>query len=104
MDISKKLKVGSTCPLCNENHDVEGCVFFLQQTLKNDVSYFIRENYVMDVLKKSPRSIIQNLVQTEEYARYAMVNIQQHFMDMLERKSEIIIKRMIVKIHQMELM
>ena len=77
---------------------------FYRRHWKNEVSYFIRENYVMDVLKKSPRSIIQNLVQTEEYARYEMANIQQHFMDMLERKSEIIIKRMIVQIHQMELM
>ena len=77
---------------------------FYSKHWKNEVSYFIRENYVMDVLKKSPRSIIQNLVQTEEYARYEMANIQQHFMDMLERKSEIIIKRMIVQIHQMELM
>ena len=77
---------------------------FYSRHWKNEVSYFIRENYVMDVLKKSPRSIIQNLVQTEEYARYEMANIQQHFMDMLERKSEIIIKRMIVQIHQMELM
>ena len=76
---------------------------FYSRHWKNEVSYFIRENYVMDVLKKSPRSIIQNLVQTEEYARYEMANIQQHFMDMLERKSEIIIKRMIVQIHQMEL-
>ena len=77
---------------------------FYSRHWKNEVSYFIRENYVMDVLKKSPRSIIQNLVQTEEYARYEMANIQQHFMDMLERKSEIRIKRMIVQIHQMELM
>ena len=77
---------------------------FYSRHWKNEVSYFIRENYVMDVLKKSPRSIIQNLVQTGEYARYEMANIQQHFMDMLERKSEIIIKRMIVQIHQMELM
>ena len=77
---------------------------FYSRHWKNEVSYFIRENYVMDVLKKSPRSIIQNLVQTEEYARYEMANIQQHFMDMLERKGEIIIKRMIVQIHQMELM
>ena len=77
---------------------------FYSRHWKNEVSYFIRQNYVRDVLKKSPRSIIQNLVQTEEYARYEMANIQQHFMDMLERKSEIIIKRMIVQIHQMELM
>ena len=34
VDISKKLKVGNRCPLCNENHDIEDCVFFLQQTLK----------------------------------------------------------------------
>ena len=58
----------------------------------------------MDVLKKSPRSIMQNLVQIEEYAKYAMANIKQHFMDMLERKSKMIIKRMIVQIHQMKLM
>ena len=58
----------------------------------------------MDVLKKSPRSIMQNLVQTEEYARYTMANIQQHFMDMLERKRKMIMKRMIVQIHQMQLM
>ena len=77
---------------------------FYSRHWKNEVSYFIRENYVMDVFKKSPRSIMQNLVQTEEYARYAMANIQQHFMDMLERKSEMIIKRMIVQTHQMELM
>ena len=100
VNISKKLKVGSRCPLCNENHDIEACVFF--RHWKNEVSYFISENYVMDVLKKLPISIIQNLVQTEEHARYAMANIQQHFMDMLERKSKIIIKRMIVQIHQME--
>ena len=77
---------------------------FYSRHWKNEVSYFTRENYVMDVFKKSPRSIMQNLVQTEEYARYAMANIQQHFMDMLERKSEMIIKRMIVQTHQMELM
>ena len=58
----------------------------------------------MDVLKKLPRSIMQSLVQTEEYAKYEMARIQQHFMDILERKSKIIIKRMIVQIHQMELM
>ena len=34
VNISKKLKVGSRCPLCNENHDIEVCVFFLQQTLE----------------------------------------------------------------------
>ena len=38
---------------------------------------------------------MQNLVQTKEYAKYAIGNIQQHFMDMLERKSEIIIKSII---------
>ena len=58
----------------------------------------------MDILKKSPRSIMQNFVQTEEYARYAMANIQQDFIDMLERKSKMIIKRMIVQIHQMKLL
>ena len=34
VDISKKLKVGNRCPLCSENHDIEDCVFFLQQTLE----------------------------------------------------------------------
>ena len=34
VDISKKLKVGNRCPVCNENHDNEDCVFFLQQTLE----------------------------------------------------------------------
>ena len=63
---------------------------------KNKVSYFIRENYVKDVLKKSPRSIMQNLVQTEEYAKYVIANMQQNFMHMLERKSKMIIKRIIV--------
>ena len=77
---------------------------FYSRHWKNEVSYFIRENYVMNVLKKSLRSIMQNPVQTEEYARYAMANIQKHFMDMLERKSKMIIKRMIAQIHQMELM
>ena len=66
---------------------------FYSRHWKNEVSYFIRKNYVMDVLKKSPRSIMQNLVQTEEYAKYAMANIQQHFMDMLERKSKMIFKK-----------
>ena len=65
---------------------------------------FLGENYAMDVLKKSPRSIMKNFMQTEEYARYAMANIQQHFMDMLERKSKMIIKRMIVQMHQMGFM
>ena len=77
---------------------------FYSRHWKNEVSYFIRENYVMDVLKKSLWSIMQNLVQTEEYARYAIANIQQHFMDMSERKSKMIIKRMVVQIHQIELM
>ena len=63
---------------------------------KNKVSYFIRENYVKDVLKKSPRSIMQNLVQTEEYAKYVIANMQLNFMHMLERKSKMIIKRIIV--------
>ena len=63
---------------------------------KNKVSYFTRENYVKDVLKKSPRSIMQNLVQTEEYAKYVIANMQQNFMHMLERKSKMIIKRIIV--------
>ena len=58
----------------------------------------------MDVLKKSPRLIMQNLQQTEEYAKYAIENIQQHFMDMLERKSKMISNRMIKQIHQMELL
>ena len=58
----------------------------------------------MDVLKKLPRSIVQNLVQIKEDARYAMTNIQQHFMDMSERKSKRIFERMIAQIHQMELM
>ena len=53
----------------------------------------------MDVLKKSPRSIMQNLVQIIEDARYAMANIQQDFMDMSERKSKRIIERMIAQIH-----
>ena len=56
----------------------------------------------MDVLKKSPKSIMQNLVQIIEDARYAMANIQQDFMDMSERKSKRIIERMIAQIHQME--
>ena len=50
----------------------------------------------MDVLKKSPRSIMQNLVQTQEYVKYAMVSIQhgkQQFMDMLKRKRKVIIKK-----------
>ena len=34
VDISEKLKVGDRCPVCNENHDIEDCVFFLQQTLE----------------------------------------------------------------------
>ena len=58
----------------------------------------------MDVLKKSPRSIMENLEQTEEYAKYAMANIQQHLTHMLERKSKMIIKRMMVQIYQIELM
>ena len=62
---------------------------FYSRHWKNEVSYFIRENYVMHVLKKSPRSLMQNLVQTEKYARYAMAIIQQHF---IERKSRMIIK------------
>ena len=77
---------------------------FYSRHWKNEVSYFITENYVVDVLKMSSRSTMQNLVQTEEYAKYAISNIQQHFMDMLERNSKMIIKRMIVQIHQMELM
>ena len=60
---------------------------FYSRHWKNKVSYFIRENYVMDVLKKSPRNIMQNLAQTEEYAKHVMANIQQHLMDMLERKT-----------------
>ena len=28
VDISKKLKVGNRCPVYNENHDIEDCVFF----------------------------------------------------------------------------
>ena len=40
---------------------------FYSRHWKNEVSYFIRENYVVNVLKKSPRNIMQNLVQTEEY-------------------------------------
>ena len=34
VDITKKLKVGNRCPLCNENHGIEDCVFFLQETLE----------------------------------------------------------------------
>ena len=30
----KDEKVGNRCTLCNENHDIEDCVFFLQQTLE----------------------------------------------------------------------
>ena len=77
---------------------------FYSRHWKNEVRFFIRENYVMDVLKKLPMSTMQNLVQTDEYAKYAMANIQQHFMNMLEIKSKMIIKRMIVQIHQMDLM
>ena len=39
---------------------------------------------------------MQNLVQTEEYAKYVIANMQQNFMDMLERKSKMIIKTIIV--------
>ena len=28
------MKIGITCPLCNKTHDIEDCVFFLQQTLE----------------------------------------------------------------------
>ena len=77
---------------------------FYSRHWKDEVSYFTRENYVMNFLEKSPRSIMQNLVQTEEYAKYATSKVQQHFMDMLERKNKMILKRMIVQIHQMELM
>ena len=69
---------------------------FYSRHWKDEVSYFIRENYVMNFLEKSPRSIMQNLVQTEEYAKYVIANMQQNFMDMLERKSKMIIKRIIV--------
>ena len=118
VDISKKLKVVNRCPVCNENHDIKNCVcvfffyffvlfiffvvvvVFYRRYWKNKVSYFTRENYVLDVLKKLPRSIMPNLLQTKEYAKYAMENIQQHLMDMLERKNKMIIKRMIVQIHQ----
>ena len=64
VDISKKLKVGNRCPLCNEKHDIEDCVFFLQQTLEEQSKLLYKKKlcYGMDVLKKSPRSIIQNLV------------------------------------------
>ena len=34
VDISKKLRVANRCPVCNENHDIEECVFFIQQTLE----------------------------------------------------------------------
>ena len=30
----KDKKVGNRCTLCKENHDIEDCVFFLQQTLE----------------------------------------------------------------------
>ena len=66
---------------------------FNSRRWKNEVRYFIREKYVMDVLKKSPMSIMQNLTQTEEYAKYEMANIQQHFVDTLETKSKMIIKK-----------
>ena len=69
---------------------------FYSRHWKDEVSYFTRENYVMNFLEKSPRSIMQNLVQTEEYAKYVIANMQQNFMDMLERKSKMIIKRIIV--------
>ena len=39
---------------------------------------------------------MQNIVQTKVYARHAMENIQQHFMDILERKCQTIVKRMTV--------
>ena len=35
VDINKKLKVGNSCQFCNENYDIEDCVFFLQQTLED---------------------------------------------------------------------
>ena len=78
---------------------------FYSRPWKNEVNLEkIRENYVTDVLKKSTRNVMQNLVQKEEYAKYAMANILQHFMDMLDRKSKMIIKRMTMQIHQLELM
>ena len=78
---------------------------FYSRPWKNEVNLEkIRENYATDVLKKSTRNVMQNLVQKEEYAKYAMANILQHFMDMLDRKSKMIIKRMTMQIHQLELM
>ena len=64
VDISKKLKVGNRCPLCNENYDIEDCVFFLQQTLEEQSKLLYKKKlcYGTDVLKKSPTSIMQNLV------------------------------------------
>ena len=76
---------------------------FYSKHWKNEVSYLIREN-CYGCFEEVTKEVLQNLVQTEEYARYAMANIQEHFIDMLERKSKMIIKRMIVQIHQMELM
>ena len=51
MAISKKWEVGNRCPMCNENHNIEDCGFFYNIRWKNEVSYFITENDVMDVLK-----------------------------------------------------
>ena len=60
VDISKKLKTGIRCALCYENHELKIVFSFYKRHWKSEVNFFIIEN-VMNVLKKLPRSIIQNL-------------------------------------------
>ena len=75
-DLQKGNKASSerTCPVCGERHDIEGCKYYLQQTLE-ERNWYLRKSYVV-ASKKSKRITMQRIVVREDFVKCAMGNIQ----------------------------
>ena len=89
-DLQKGNKASSerTCPVCGERHDIEGCKYYLQQTLE-ERNWYLRKSYVV-ASKKSKRITMQRIVVREDFVKCAMGNIQLHSMAISERKLTIL--------------
>ena len=35
-------------PMCNKNHDIEDCTYYLQQKWEKEASFYSKTNYVID--------------------------------------------------------
>ena len=61
--------------LLNENHDIEDCTYYLQQTMEERSKFLFKNKLCYGCLKTVPKNIMQRLVQAEDLARCAMENM-----------------------------